>query len=193
MRWILTAAAAVIVGISSYACGTSGPSSTGNLRLMIQDSPYSDAKSVLVTFSEVTVHRAESEWTKLPFAAPDANTAAPTSRTCDLKKLEDAQDILGVGALPAAHYTMLRLVVSSATLYFENAAEGPACAPTITAPAGRSAPLTISSGEVKLNRQFELTAEAKTILIDFHGDQSIHETGNGTYRMSPVISIVSVQ
>jgi len=161
---------------------------------MITDSPFSDAKAVLVTFSEVTAHRAESDWTKLPFAAPDAATAAPTSRTCDLKKLESAEDILGVGALPAGHYTMIRLVVSSATLHFENASEGSAaCAPSIAAPAGRSAALTIPSGEVKLNRQFELTAEAKTILIDFDGDRSIHETGNGTYRMTPVISVVSVQ
>jgi hypothetical protein len=193
MRRILALIVVAVIAASGFACGTGGPSGTGNLRLMIQDSPYSDAKSLLVTFSEVTVHRAESDWTTLPFAAPDATTAAPTSRTCDLKKLEDAQDILGVGALPAGHYTMLRLNVSSATLYFDNAAEGPACAPTVTAPAGRSASLTIPSGEVKLNRQFELTADATTILIDFDGDKSVHETGAGSYRMSPVISIVSVQ
>ena len=187
-------AVAVAVAVSSYACGsTTSPSGAGNLRLMITDSPFSDAKSLLVTFSEVTAHRAEADWTKLPFAAADAATSAPTSRTCDLKKLVDAQDILGVGALPAGHYTMLRLVVSSATLYFDNASTGPACAPTIAAPAGRSASITVPSGEVKLNRQFELTAEAKTILIDFDGDRSIVETGNGSYRMTPVISIVSVQ
>lgn len=193
MRWMMTFTVVAAVAVSSYACGTTSPSGAGNLRLMITDSPFSDAKAVFVTFSEVTAHRAEADWTKLPFAAPDANSAAPTSRTCNLKKLESAQDILGVGALPAGHYTMLRLVVSSATLYFDNASDGPACAPTLTAPAGRSAALTIPSGEVKLNRQFELTAEARTILIDFDGDRSIHETGNGTYRMSPVISIVSVQ
>ena len=192
MRWIVIATLAAAVALSSSACGTNSPSGTSNLRLMIKDSPFSDAKSLLVTFSEVTVHRAESDWTKLPFAAADATSAAPTSRTCDIKKLVNAQDILGVGALPAGHYTQLRLVVSSATIYFDNAAEGPACAPTITAPAGRSASVTIPSGEVKLNRQFELTSEAKTILIDFDGDRSVIETGNGAYRMSPVITIESV-
>jgi hypothetical protein len=31
------------------------------------------------------------------------------------------------------------------------------------------------------------------MLIDFDGDKSVTQTGNGAYRMSPVISIVSVQ
>jgi hypothetical protein len=32
-----------------------------------------------------------------------------------------------------------------------------------------------------------------SILIDVDGDQSVKDTGNGTYMMTPVISIVSVQ
>jgi hypothetical protein len=157
--------------------------------LMLKDSPFSDAKSVLVTFSEVTAHRdTESAFTKLPFAG------GATARTCDLKKLETAQDILGVGTLPGGHYTQVRLVVSSATIYFQNAAAGDACAATIAAPDGRSASLEIPSGEVKLNRQFEVPAGGTTtMLLDFDGDRSIHETGNGRYMMRPVIAVVSVQ
>ena len=176
---------------TSYACGgPASPSGTGTLNLRITDSPYSDAKALLVTFSEVSAHKSETEGrTNLTFAG------AATSRTCDLKKLQSgAQDILGVGTLPAGHYTMIRVVVSSAALYFDNAAEGPACAPTIAAPAGRSASLTIPSGEVKLNREFEVTASgATTVLVDFDGDRSVVELGNGGYRMTPVIGIISVQ
>ncbi len=114
--------------------------------------------------------------------------------SCDLKKLEQAQDVLGVGTLSPGHYTQIRLVVTSATLYFENASAGPACAPMITPPAGESAQLEIPSNEVKLNRQFELTAnDATTILLDFDGERSIHETGNDRYIMTPVIGIISVQ
>ena len=166
------------------------PSGSGRLSLMIKDSPYSDAKAVLVTFSEVTAHRAgEGGFSKLPFGDTTA-----TSRTCDLKKLVDRQDVLGVGTLPAGHYTMVRLVVSSAALYFDNPSDGPACAATIAAPAGRSAALEIPSGEVKLNRQFEVgDSGATSMLIDFDGDRSITETGNGRFRMTPVIGIVSVQ
>jgi hypothetical protein len=161
---------------------------------MLKDSPFSDAKALLVTFSEVNVHAAGAGWVTVPFAG------GGSSRTCDLKKLETAQDILGVGPLPAGHYTQLRLVVSNAAIYFQNASSGAACAPTIAAPAGTNAPVTIPSGELKLNREFDLASSGTTILLDFDGDQSVRLTGNGNgrgnggqYMMTPVIGIVSVQ
>ena|SRR5688572_3154689 len=122
MRIIAVLAIVAAAGIA--ACGgdsVTSPSGTGRLNLMITDSPYSDARALLVTFSEVTAHRAgEGGFTKLPFGDTTA-----TARTCDLKKLVDRQDLLGVGPLPEGHYTMVRLVVSSATLYFDNASDGP--------------------------------------------------------------------
>jgi hypothetical protein len=55
------------------------------------------------------------------------------------------------------------------------------------------ADLRIPSGEVKLNRGFKLTTEATTTMVlDFDGDRSIHQTGNGVYMMSPVIGITRV-
>jgi hypothetical protein len=185
----------ITVALATFACGDSNESPTSpsgrgaTLNLMIKDSPFTDARAVLVTFSEVTAHRSgEGGFAALPFAGGAA------SRTCDLKKLTSAQDVLGTGTLPAGHYTQIRIVVSSAVLYFENAAEGPACAATIAAPAGRNAPVEISSGEVRLNRQFTVAdSGATTMLVDFDGDQSIRLTGNNRYMMSPVINVVSVQ
>jgi Domain of unknown function (DUF4382) len=183
----------ILAGVVAASCGGDSvvsPSGSGRLSLIIKDTPYSDARALLVTFSEVTAHRdGEGGFSRLPFG-----DATASSRTCDLKKLVDRQDLLGVGTLPAGHYTQVRLVVSSATLYFENPSEGPPCAATIPAPAGRSAALEIPSGEVKLNRQFEVgESGATSMLIDFDGDRSITETGNGRFRMTPVIGIVSVQ
>jgi hypothetical protein len=182
----------LVVSVAASACGGSPttPSSTGSgtFTLRLKDSPFSEAKAVLVTFSEVTAHRSEGSWSTVPFAAP------ATSRTCDLKKLEAAEDVLGTGALPAGHYTMIRLVVSSATIYFDNPSAGTACAASISPPDGLSAAVEIPSGEVKLNRGFDLAADAPvTMLLDFDGDRSIRETGNGRYIMTPVIGIVSVQ
>ena len=193
MRLIL--AAIVACTVSALACsGSSSPTSpsgaSGTFNLMLKDSPFSDAKSVLVTFSEVTVHRAtEGGFTKVDFAG------GASTRTCDLKKLQDdAQDILGVGSLPAGRYTQVRLVVSSATIYFDNAAGGDPCAPSITAPGGQKAAVEIPSGEVKLNRQFEVPAGGATkMLLDFDGDRSIHKTGNNRYMMRPVIAVESVE
>jgi hypothetical protein len=61
-------------------------------------------------------------------------------------------------------------------------------------PAGTSTLITVASGTVRLNRQFELeAADTTTILLDLDGDRSIVETGAGTYVMTPVVGIVSVQ
>ena len=116
-----------------------------------------------------------------------------TSRTCDLKKLQTAQDILGTGELATGHYTQVRLTVSNAALYFDTASVGAACAPAIVAPAGRSAVVDVPSGEVKLNREFDITGATTTMLVDFDGDRSVRETGNNRYLMTPVIGVVSVQ
>jgi len=202
---VLTIAVGVIT-VGALACGSSsgnpatpttptqnGGSSavTGTMTVRLTDSPFSDAKALLVTFSEVSVHSADpGDWTTLPFATG-------TSRTCDLKQLSGATDVLGVGPLAAGHYTQIRLVVSSATLYFDNKATTGPCAPSIAPPAGASAPVDIPSGEVKLNNEFTVATAGTTMLLDFDGDQSVRQTGNGNgnakYMMSPVIRVVSVQ
>ena len=183
----LIVAAALAIGCSGSSTEPSGLG--GTLNLLIKDSPYSEAKSLLVTFDAVGAHRdGEANFTTLPFADQ------ATERTCDLKKLVTAHDVLGVGVLPEGHYTQLRLHVSRATLYFENESSGPACAPSIETPLGRREIVEIPNGEVKLNRQFQVRPEgATTILLDFDGDRSVVQLGTGTYRMTPVITIVSVQ
>ena len=208
MCLVLLLSAAACSGDATSASGSSSsnpvsPSPAGGaatLTVMLKDSPFSDAKALLVTFSEVNVHASGGDWVTLPFSGN------ASSRTCDLKKLQTAQDILGVGSLPAGHYTQLRLVVSSAAIYFDNASSGGACASAIAAPPGADAPVVIPSGEIKLNREFDLAPGGATkILLDFDGDQSVKLTGgggqgrgngggnDGRYMMTPVIGIVSVQ
>jgi hypothetical protein len=184
----LALAAALAAGTLACSDSPSSPSlSGGNFNLRLRDAPFTDAKAVLVTFSSVRAHRSDSDWTVVPFIN------AATTRTCDLKKLETSEDILGTAALPTGHYTQVRLVVQSATLFFDNPSSGSACASSIAAPAGASAALEIPSGEVKLNRDFDITASSTmTMLVDFDGNQSIHLTGSGKYMMSPVITILSV-
>ena len=190
MRRICRVLVALAVPVASLACSSSsGPSGTGStLSVMLKDSPFSDAKALLVTFSEVSAHiSGTGGFTPLPFSG------GATTRTCDLKKLTSAQDVLGTGTLAPGHYTQIRLVVTSAALYFDNASSGAPCAASIAVPAGRSSDISVSSGDIKLNREFDVTASgATTITVDFDGDQSIHLQGNGQYNMSPVISVVSV-
>jgi hypothetical protein len=180
--------------------GGSGSSGTGTLSVMLKDSPFSEATAVLVTFSGLSAHISgdgtnEGEWVTLDFA-----DSAATSRTCDLKRLVESQDVLGIGVLPAGHYTQLRLTVASVSIYFEEVTDmsGPVCATDLTTiPATEpevSTPVDVPSGTLKLNREFDVPeGGATTILLDFDGDKSIHMTGNGKYKMTPVIGVVSVQ
>ncbi len=191
VRWLARGSvpALTLAIVSCGGGGASTPADQGTLTVRITDSPFGDARAVLVTFSEVTAHRSgDGGFSRLPFDPPTA------SRTCDLKRLVGAQDVLGTGPLPAAHYTQLRLVIASATLYFDAGTSGPVCAASIAAPGGRSAPVEVPSGEVRLNREFEVTrGGVTTITLDFDGERSIHQTGSGRYTMTPVIGIVSVQ
>ena len=67
MRWPLVVA--LTAGIAASACGGSdtGPSGSGTLRMTLKDSPFSDAKALLVTFADVSVHQSDTpdgSWTK---------------------------------------------------------------------------------------------------------------------------------
>jgi len=186
LAWLITA-----VLSAAIACGKTATSPSTNpstLNVMLKDSPFSDAKALLVTFSTVSAHMTGGDFVTLPFSG------GATSRTCDLKKLTTATDVLGTGTMTPGHYTQVRLVVSGATLYFDNPSSGSACATAISAPSGQNAAVTIPSGEVILNREFDVTSSgATTITLDFDGDQSVKATGNGQYMMTPVITVVSVQ
>jgi hypothetical protein len=199
--------------------GGSGSTNGGSGHLMVKltDSPFSDAKAVLVTFDGISVHRSGQGWETVDFA----NGA--TERTCDLKKLQGPTDVLGSALLPAGHYTQIRLQVKSATIHFDNAStSATACAPSITVPGTRFANVKVPSGEVKLNREFTLDAGGTvTMVLDFDGDKSIRQQGgggngngnggngngngngngssggasapeNGSYSLQPVVAIVSV-
>jgi hypothetical protein len=235
--WILPTA--IVIAVGTFGCGGSntpvGPTSTessgsggsgsgggnsvgsgsangsGHLTIGLTDSPFSDAKAVLITFDGISVHTSGQGWQTMSFA----NGA--TERTCDLKKLQGPTDVLGSDVLPAGHYTQIRLHVKSATIHFDNASNSAtACAPSITVPGTRFANVRVPSGEVILNREFMLNAGGTmTMVLDFDGDKSIRQQGgggngngnggngngngggtsapeNGSYSMQPVVSIVSV-
>jgi hypothetical protein len=203
MKWMHAGAAlALAVAVGAASCsssesttspspGSSGGGGTssglGTLQVLMKDSPFSDAEAVLVTFNEVSAHHTGAAWQSLPFAESAA------ARTCDLKRLEEVTDLLGVGQLEAGHYTQLRLEVSRTRIYWDNPSTGPACAPTIIAPLGGFSEVTVPSGKIHLNRQFTIDAGATTtITLDFDGDKSLKQTGNGKYMMQPVIAIMSV-
>lgn len=199
LLWIVPlAAAAVVVGCSKTP---SSPSTTNTVSVMLTDSPFTDAQALVVTFSEVSAHMSGGDWVTLPFASTGTPPTAVTARTCDIKRLVNgATDVLGVGALTPGHYTQLRLTVSSATIYFNQATTDvtPCVAGSTMAFAAGSTetgtPVPVSSGQLILNRPFDVPSTgATTITLDFNGDGSVVQTGAGMYRMTPVITVVGVQ
>ena len=194
-RFSYLAASAIAIACTAGATGCGGspssPSGSGSLHVMLKDSPFHDAAAVFVTFDAVGAHQdTDADFKPLTF------DGGATSRTCDLLRLQkdDTFDVLGIGTLTAGHYTQVRLHVSDAKLYLgDKPSTGDPCGATLVPPAGTPVPLTIPSGEVKLNREFDVPAGGTTTLrLDFDGDHSIIQTGNGTYMMKPVIAIVGV-
>jgi Domain of unknown function (DUF4382) len=188
MRWPVVFT--FVAAIAASACGGSGtgPSGSGTLRMTLKDSPFSDAMALVVKFTDVSVHQsdtADGTWTKVTTG----------ERMCDLKRLENAQDILGTTQLAAGHYTQIRLLVATAAISFTESTSGDTCAAPDTFKFTKpTVNVTIPSGEVKLNREFDISPNSTTsILLDFDGDRSVREMGNGSYSMSPVINIVTVQ
>lgn len=193
---------------SPTGSGGGGTSTAAKLSIFLTDSPFSDAKALLVTFDNVSVHQADpGEWKDLTFSGG----AGVKERTCDLKHLTDGKtDVLGVADLTAGKYTQIRLNVTKADIYFDktsNATDAAPCGASITVVGSTdNAPVEIPSGEVKLNHEFTLqAATATTIKLDFDGDQSVRQTGSGNgsgrgnsgsnskYMMTPVIRVLSVQ
>jgi len=198
-------AGASSAGSGSSGGGSAGTTGSGRVSIQMTDSPYGDASAVLVEISEVSVHSSGAGWQVVPMETQG-------TITCDLKKLEGPVDIVGDGVFEAGHYTGIRLTVVAGAIFFgEPAAGGDACAPTadVVEPTDPKGTVIVPSGVIHINRQFTVPDGGMvTILLDFDGDASIREinenaacNGNkktcdeesvGTYRLSPVISVVSV-
>jgi hypothetical protein len=183
---LLTAAACDKGQITTSPTAPSTSASTVNV--VIKDSPFTDAQAVLVTFAPVDAEVSAADFVPLPLVA------ATATRTCDLKQIGKTPDVLATGALTAGHYIGLRLIVTSAVIYFDNPASGEPCASIISTPAGRSAAVAIPSGDVRISEPFDVsTISATTITLDFNGDASITQNAGGAYIMNPVITVDSVK
>jgi len=167
--------ALLLVMLLSFAflgcTGEEGDEETGSsmVTIAVTDNITDDFTSVMVTFSQVTVHRSDpGEWI----------TVVNDTRTVDLLKLglENDTSDLGTSELEEGNYTQIRIYVDSAsgTLASDNS----------------TVDITVSSGSLKITHPFDLTADDdRTIVIDFDLDRSLHSTGSG-YRMTPVIGYV---
>jgi hypothetical protein len=160
-------------------CGSStepAQSDRGAIRVLLVDRPAEyDAVNIVVT--EVSIHSANGD------SASGWIVLDSTTRTFDLLTLRNGvSQVLGEAPLDAGQYTQIRLkLAESCTVVVD----------------GHTYPLDVPSGAqtgLKLNHPFEIEPNALyELTLDFDATRSIHVTGNGEYKLSPVIRVVANQ
>jgi Domain of unknown function (DUF4382) len=173
---ILLATVSTILLIACQKENSSDTHSDGNgngqttmLRINLTDAPI-DADSVNVDIQEVRVNyrNDSSGWVSM-------NTIAGIY---DLLGLQNGVDtLIAAGPIPTNTVKEIRFILGSNNSIVVN---------------GVNYPLTIPSGsesglKLKINKQ--LNGPLDSILIDFDAALSVHQTGNGEYKLKPVLKI----
>ncbi|MGA6829234.1 DUF4382 domain-containing protein [Nitrospira sp. NS4] len=169
--------------------GVTANAQPGTLSVSLTDAPACGYDQVNVTVSRVRVHRSSSAepgdagWTDIPLDPPqkinllDLND--PTQPDLALRRLGQET------ALPAGHYTQVRLVL----VRNENSV-----VLTTTPPNQTEIPLDTPSGVqsgIKLVNEFDVEPDQHVdLLLDFDACKSIVKTGNGRYKLKPVIKVI---
>jgi len=167
-----------------------GGTQTGTASVSVTDAPACGFNEVNVTVTKVRVHQSDhasenaAGWTDITLTPP---------RKINLLELNDptqpnfALDRLGETPLAAGHYTQLRLVLDRNT--------GPSLANSVflentTTEIALDTPSAVHSG-IKLIHQFNVDSGQRVdLLLDFDACKSIVKTGNGRYKLQPVIQVI---
>lgn len=159
----------VLMGLSLAACSSDSSTntpdaSTGRMRLYLSDAP-GDVDAVFITYASIEVNF-NNTWV----------TLTSTPRTVNLMEWNNGASLLvGDTVLGAGHYSQIRLMVTEAHVVVD----------------GQSHPLEIPSAEntgLKLVHSFDIVAGSTyDLLIDFSVEHSVYQTGNGTWKMKPVV------
>ena len=179
---------AFVAGCGSSDDGASGP---GTASVSLTDAPACGFDAVNVTVSKVRIHQSSSAddkdagWTDITLNPP---------RKINLLDLNDptqpnfALEHLGETSLPSGHYTQLRLVL------IPNHGSSPPANSVVLSGTTNEIPLdtpsAIQSG-VKLVHQFDVPPGQRVdLLLDFNACDSIVQTGNGKFKLKPVIKVI---
>lgn len=168
--------------------GTGGGGGHGTLEVSLTDAPSCGFDNVYVTVSKVRVHQSSDagedagDWHEITLKQPEK---------IDLLELTNGKlKPLGEVALPAGHYTQMRLVLEP-----NRPANPTANSVVVSATATEVAldtPSAVQSG-LKLHHPFDIEAGAHVSLtLDFDACKSIvvKGKGKGGYALKPVISVI---
>jgi uncharacterized protein DUF4382 len=192
LSWVMVLLATVFAaGCGGGGDGGSGATAqSGTASVSMTDAPACGYDQVNVTVSKVRIHQSDTAsdnspgWTDI--------TLNP-ARKINLLDLNDptqpnfALETLGETPLPAGHYTQLRLVLD------RNTGQSLANSVVLSGTNNEIAldtPSGTQSG-IKLIHQFTVDSGQRVdLLLDFDACHSIVKTGNGTYKLKPVIKVI---
>jgi hypothetical protein len=182
----------LFVGCSSSDDGGAG-AQAGVVRVSLTDAPACGYDAVWITVSKVRIHQSDTDndnaagWTDITLNPP---------RKINLLNLNDptqpnfALDNLGEASLPAGHYTQVRLVLAPNPNGNGQPLANSVVLSGTTTEIELQTPSGIQSG-VKLIHQFDVgSGQRVDLLLDFDACKSIVLTGNGTYKLKPVIQVI---
>ena len=161
----------------------------GRLKIYLTDSSEKykandseNYSAVYITISRIEAHiagddeGAEGYWTVL------IEWMIGAEPTFDLIELKDKSILLSEEELAIGKYTQIRLFVIYASVDIELGESG---VPV-------QIPSNLQTG-LKLIHPFEIVeGETTELTIDFNSEKSIVKTGNGSYKLKPVIKVVTV-
>lgn len=163
---LLTSIAAILL----IACSKEDSAGNTTLKVRLTDNPV-NAEEVNVDIQQVRVKFSED-------SVQGWATLTTNAGVYNLLGLQNGVDtLLAVGTIPTNMVKEIRLVLGT-----DN---------TIKV-AGNVYPLTIPSGaesglKIKVNKTLQTSLDS--LLIDFDAALSIHEIGNGTYHLKPVLKL----
>jgi len=176
---ILAFVAVVLLGAG---CGSGDGSGAGTVAISLADAKPQlpvDTEQVLVTFDEVSVHKAGGDWVSLPMA--------DTPFSVDLLQFSDgaSTQLVPPVELDSGLYTQVRLILAD-----NQAGQDPVNC--LVTEGGQKIPLTVPSGFLRTDKNFEFEVEggaAVDLTVHFDLSRSIVAQGNGRYHLKPVLHL----
>jgi hypothetical protein len=176
----LSSVVVLLAACSGGSGGGTGPDASQdyNLKVSLTDMPMTNVKAVHVTVASVRVHQSADAgadaagWQEIPVTA-----AMPV----DMMTLRNGVLLeLCRTTLSAGDYQQVRLVMTP------NAGGGDASRNYVTTMDGATHPVDMPS-DVKILHSFTVGSGQTDVTLDFVAADSMHQRGNGSYYMNPVI------
>jgi hypothetical protein len=186
-------ALSAMTAVTMTACGGGGGGSggattpvatSGTLKVSLTDAPACGFDAVNVTVTKVRVNGSstasdtDAGWTDI--------TLNPAKKINLLNLTNGVLETLGQTALPAGHYSQLRLVLDANT----GTGLANSVVPTGGVETTLSTPSAVQSG-IKLVNGFDVAAgQQADVVLDFDACKSVVTQGKGKYLLKPVIKVV---